>query len=33
MKRTLVPMITFIAVLTAWIAVSAQTAEITILVN
>src|SRR5262245_29735544 len=33
MKRTLVPVITFVAVLTAWTAVPAQTAEVTILVN
>src|SRR5262245_21615169 len=33
MKRTLVRMITFVAALTAWAAVQAQTPEITIMVN
>ena len=33
MKRRLVAMITFVAALTAWTPMPAQTAEITILVN
>jgi hypothetical protein len=33
MERTLIAMITFVAALTAWTAVPAQTPEITILVN